>query len=299
MKENDTLIRFIFENTPIRGELIRLERSYQEIIEQHPYPEPMRRLIGETLCVAGLLSAIIKFDGRLTVQFRGTGKLKFLLAQCDNAFNLRALAKWDGDLSYEELMESFSQGVLVIMLDSGINKAHQYQGIVAWRGNSLVESIEGYFKDSEQLATKIWLAVDEHHAAGYLLQVVPPTESEAIAISHEVTLPRFDKIIYHTSLVTNDELLQADHEVLLRSLYPAEEIRVFPPDSVAFKCTCTRKRGQDAILILGREEAEDELKDKNSIVVTCDFCNKEYVFDKIEVAKIFEDHRPPTDTHLH
>src|SRR5580692_2373011 len=117
MKDNDSLQRFIFEQMPVRGEYIKLAHSYRTIINQHPYPPPIRKLLGEALCVAGLLSAIIKFDGRLTVQFRGKGKLKLLLAQCDNKFHMRGLVKWEGDLPYEDLMESFNDGVLVIMLD--------------------------------------------------------------------------------------------------------------------------------------------------------------------------------------
>jgi len=299
MTDKDSLTRFIFDKTPIRGELIRLEKTFQDIIDQHDYPPSLRKLIGESLCVAGLLSAIIKFNGRLTVQFRGKGKLKFLLAQCDNDFNLRALAKWEGDLSYQELMHAFNEGVLMIMLDSGLKKSNQYQGIVAWRGNSLVESIEGYFKDSEQLSTKIWLAVSDHHAAGYLLQVMPPRDTDSFSIDQEVVAPHWSRITKLTAPISNEDLLQADYHAMLRLLYPDEEVRVYTPMPVVFRCTCTRKRGEDAILILGREEAEDELKNKNTIVVTCDFCNKEYVFDRIDVANIFENNRPPTDNHLH
>src|SRR5207244_419684 len=113
----------------------------------------------------------------LTVQFRGKGKLKLLLAQCDSEFQIRGLAKWEGELTYNDLMDSFNHGVLVIMLDSGPHKS-RYQGIVSWRGNSLVESIEGYFRDSEQLSTKIWLTVNKRTAAGFLLQVIPGTEKE-------------------------------------------------------------------------------------------------------------------------
>src|SRR5580692_9179349 len=109
MSDQDYLQRFIFENAPVRGELIRLNKSFQTIMDQHAYPKAIRQLLGEALCIAGLLSAIIKFNGRLTVQFRGRGPLKMLLAQCDNHFHMRGLAKWDGELSYAELVNSFQQ----------------------------------------------------------------------------------------------------------------------------------------------------------------------------------------------
>lgn len=295
----DTLQRFIFEKAPVRGEYIHLQESFQTIVNQHAYPPALRQLLGEALCVAGLLSAIIKFNGRLTVQFRGKGKLKLLLAQCDNHFHLRGLAKWDGEMSYEDLMEAFNDGVLVIMLDAGPNK-NRYQGMVAWRGNSLVESIEGYFRESEQLATKIWLSVSDTSAVGFLLQVVPATSGGVVGIEKDIINPHWDRITKLTSHLYPVDLLSMDCQSILRMLYPEEEIRLFPSVSVSFGCTCSRKRGADAILVLGREEAEAELKDKQSIVVTCDFCNKEYIFDRVDVAKIFENKDiPPADTHLH
>jgi molecular chaperone Hsp33 len=284
----DTLQRFIFDKAPVRGEYIHLEQSFQTIINQHPYPEPIRKLLGEALCVAGLLRAVLKFDGRLTVQFHGKGKLKLLLAQCDTHFHIRGLAKCDDDISYEDLMESFNQGILVIMLDSGPSK--RYQGIVSWRGDSLAESIEGYFKDSEQLLTKIWLAVSEKSAAGYLLQVIPDNTNDA-------TQTEWQRIIGVTQDLKDKEILTEDYQHLLSSRYPDDDIRIFPPVDVAFKCTCSKKRSEDAILILGRKEAEEELHNKQMLVITCDFCNQEYVFDRGDVAHIFaNEDQPPSQT---
>ena len=293
----DILHRFIFDKSPVRGEYIHLQDTYNTILAQHDYPPSIKKLLGEALCVAGLLSAIIKFDGRLTVQFRGKGKLKLLLAQCDNDFHLRGLAKWDDELSYDDLMDSFNDGVLAIMLDGGPGK-NRYQGIVQWRGNSFVESIEGYFEYSEQLATRIWLSVGEHSAAGLLLQVLPGATKEEIAIENEVIVPCWERLIHLTEQLQPETLLKFDYQSLLRHLFPEEEIRVFPETPVSFECTCSRKRGADAIELLGRKEAEEELKDKQVIVVTCDFCNKEYVFDRVDVEKIFVD-KESGDGHKH
>lgn len=296
MKKTDTLQRFIFDNAPIRGEYIHLRTSFQSIVDQHPYPGSIRKLLGEALCVAGLLSAIIKFDGRLTVQFRGNGKLKLLLAQCNNKFQMRGLAKWEDDITYSDLMESLNEGVLVIMLDSTNNKL-PYQGIVAWRGNSLAESIEGYFKESEQLATKIWLQVDEKNAAGLLLQVIPATDIGLTSVEQEIINPHWHHAVSQTNRLQPDTLLEEDYESLIVKLYPQDDIRIFPPVDIAFHCTCSRQRGEDAISLLGKEEAEAELQNKQSIVVTCDFCNTQYLFDKDDVSKLFKDKDSPTSVH--
>ncbi len=297
MKKNDNLQRFIFETAPVRGEFIQLEETFQTIISQHDYPQAVQQLLGEALCVAGLLTAIIKFKGRLSVQFRGKGKLKMLLAQCDNNFSLRGLVQCDGDLSYHDLMESFNDGVLMIMLNSD-KSTQNYQGVVSWRGNSLVESIEGYFRESEQLVTKLWLAVDKQNAAGLLLQVMPGKERDVYGMEQDMISMQWARLTSATAQIQTTDMLNLGYENLLRKLYPQEDVRVFEPQPVAFRCTCTRKRGEDAILLLGKEEAEEELREKQVLVVTCDFCNKEYVFDKVDVAAIFAK-RGSTNADLH
>lgn len=295
MTNNDLLHRFVFENLPIRGEMVQLHDTFQTIVDQHPYPESVRRLLGEALCVASLLSAIIKFDGRLSVQFRGKGKLKLLLAQSDNQGHLRALAKWDGEASYNELLDSFQDGVLAITLDS-TKCAHQYQGIVPWRGGSLAESIEAYFKDSEQLTTKIWLSVSDAHAAGYLLQILPASQQSAQVMDEQMIRMYWERILETMNALTDELLLSTPCASLLTQLYPNELIRLFAATPVMFQCTCSQKRSEDAILVLGQEEVEEELKNKNSIIVTCDFCNKEYIFDRVDIAKLFKDHDSPSSS---
>jgi molecular chaperone Hsp33 len=292
----DLLQRFIFENEPVRGEFIKLEDSLQAILQQHDYPEGIQKLLAESLCVAALLSAIIKFTGKLTVQFRGNGKLKLLFAQCDDQYNLRGLVKYDGDLTYEELMESFNDGMLVIMLDSG-KKSQRYQGVVAWQGNSLAESVEGYFRNSEQLETKIWLDYKDKKAMGYMLQVIPGKDKqEDEAIAESISL---QNIIHQTNILGTDVFFENQYPEFLTLLYPEETIRVFDGTPVRFKCSCNRQRCENAILILGQEEAEEELEGKQSIVVTCDFCNKEYVFDRVDVLELFKRDNPPPDSQLH
>lgn len=290
MTKQDSLQRFIFENVPVRGEYVHLQESLQAILKQHPYPPEVRRLLAEALCAAALLSAVIKFEGRLSIQFRGKGGLKLLLAQCNNHFQMRGLAKYDENLSYEDLLASFNDGVLVIILDSG-PKHRRYEGVVAWRGHSLAESIEGYFRDSEQLSTRIWLVSDQYTAAGFLLQAMPGEDQTA----HD----EHSGVMAETHIDT-DELLSLDVVSILKKHYGEHDIRLFNSSDVMFKCTCSRESGENAIAVIGREEAEEELKDKNTIVVTCDFCNTEYFFDRVDVATIFEskDKLPP-NTNLH
>jgi len=293
MNDKDILQRFLFENAPVRGELVHLNESYQAIIQQHPYSPLIRQLLGEALAVACLLSAIIKVNGRLTVQFRGKGKLKLLLAQCDHQSNLRGIVQCEGELTQGELLEAQQQGVLAIMIDPDVPNAKRYQGIVAWHGASLTQAIEGYFMQSEQLPTRLWLAVNETSAAGLLLQVLPKEKPELFRNDWE-------HLLLLTETLTPQELLQLDHATLLHRLYSQEDVRLFAQMPMMFCCTCSVQRSENAILVLGQEEAEQELKDKQKIVVTCEFCNKEYDFDRVDVMAIFKKGgQAPGSTQVH
>lgn len=299
MNHNDFISRFLFDEKPIRGEYVHLQKSYQTILAQHNYPPPLRRILGEALAVAALLAAIIKFEGRLSVQFRGAGNLKFLLAQCDNQFNLRGLAKWQGEITEDVLSAALKEGLLVIMIDSPNNKK-PYQGIVAWRGDSLLASIEGYFRDSEQLATKLWLAVDEKQAVGVLLQILPTKHhADDFSIEDEQLLAHWHSILGLTTHLNTEDLLSLDYPDLLKKTYSEEMIRIFPSEIVRFGCSCSRERSEDAIYLLGWEEAEDELNKKKTLVVTCDFCNQAYFFDRAEVTAVFARKDNPPNKQLH
>ncbi len=293
MNDKDILQRFLFDNAPVRGELVHLNESYQQILEQHTYPTLIRQLLGEALAVVCLLSALIKGKGRLTLQFRGTGKLKLLLAQCDHLFNIRGIVQHEGELSESELLEAQQQGMLAIMINPEIPNASNYQGIVAWQGASLTQAIEGYFMQSEQLPTRLWLAVNETSAAGLLLQILPKEKTELLEND-------WAHLTLLTETIKPAELLELDNTTLLHRLYSQEEVRLFEGAPVAFRCTCSVKRCENAILVLGQEEAEQELKGKQTISVTCEFCNKEYSFDRVDVAAIFkEGGHPQSSTQVH
>ncbi len=297
MNNKDILQRFLFDNAPVRGELVRLSESYQTILHQHDYPLLIRQLLGEALVVASLLSATIKFKGRLTVQFQGQGKLKLLLAQCNDAFQLRGLVQYQGEFDSVELLEELRKGILVIMIDPDDN-VKRYQGIVGWHGNSLAESIEGYFKNSEQLLTRIWIAVSEDAATGLLLQRMPEDQSKTRQDVFPSDDPGWEHLVHLTDTIKPKELLTLSNEVILQRLYVQEDVRLFDPSPIIFRCTCSVERSENAIRLLSPEEIEEELRDKQAIVVTCEFCNKEYIFDRVDVAKLMRKDSPPSSDQI-
>lgn len=280
IKNKDALQKFLFENVPVRGELVRLEHSYQQIADQHAYPAAMRELLGQGLVVVNLLGAIIKFKGRLTLQFQGKDSVKLLLVQTDHELRFRGLIQYSDNIDQDKLMAELKKGTLAITIDPQI-PGQRYQGIVNWQGKSLAQSIEGYFRDSEQLPTRLWIAVNQTTAVGLLLQIMPTH-------SHDDEEDEgWEHLVHLTDTITSDELLKCTNGEILHRLYHQEDIRLFDPIDVGFQCTCSNEKSENAILMLGIDEAEKELKDKQMIVVTCEFCNNQYKYDRDQVYRIF------------
>ena len=297
MNNNETIQRFIFGNASVRGELFRIDRTFQTIMEQHKYPPIIRQILGEILVVAGLLTASIKFKGRLTVQFQGPGKVKLLLAQCNNDYQLRGLAQWTDSLEKDELIANLQQGTLAIIMDSEERGGTRYQGLVAFKGESLAESVEEYFAKSEQIPTRLWLAVNEHRAGGLLIQTMP-NEMEKLG-KKAYQDPDWNRIVLQSTSIKADDLLKVDNEFLLQTLYPTEEIQLFSPIPVSFGCTCSVARGEKALMMLGKKEVEEELHEKQKIIVSCEFCSKEYIFDRVDAARIFSQGSNPDSSTRH
>lgn len=284
----DILERFTFENKSLRGEHVYLTDSIQLILKQHAYPHAIKQLLAESLAIVSLLSAMIKLEGRITLQFHGKQDLKLLLAQCTHRHEIRGIVKYEGNdnLSYNELMQRMKEGILVVMLEFDARPDTPYQAIVPWMGNSMMEAIVAYFENSEQLLTKIWLHYDAIHEtiAGCMLQALPGSGSldilnlDFFSIAQQLQLTwkhQVDKI--------------ADAKTFLTTACPHDDIRLFAPISVAFRCHCERAHFEQAIKLLGPAEAEEEIEKNGELIVTCEFCTKSYHFDKIDITAIFKD----------
>ncbi|MDD4929811.1 MAG: Hsp33 family molecular chaperone HslO [Gallionella sp.] len=275
--EPDTLHRFLFEHAPIRGERVHLDASWRQVLEHHDYPPLLRQMMGELTAAAVLLAATLKLDGSLLLQIQGTGAIKLLVVECDGDLKLRATAKWEGELQ-GSLPELIGDGRFVITLVQKNGKP-AYQGIVELEGQSIAEILQNYMTRSEQLQTRLWLAVDEHSASGMLLQKLPDqAESDTDAWQ------RFTQL---TDTLRDNELMQLPTEELLLRLFHEEEVRLFEVQPVSFYCTCSRDNVAQMLRMLGEEEVEAILTERPAIEVHCEFCNRGFEFDKIDAAQIF------------
>lgn len=289
MIKQDQLSRFIFENTAIRGEFVRLESTWQTVLDRHEYPPVLRKLLGELMAAAALLSATLKFNGSLILQIQGNGPISLLVVECTHEMTMRATAKWEESLPSDNIVELVGNGLCVITLVPQ-DGSQSYQGIVPLEGHSVAEIISAYMMRSEQLETSLWLAVNETHAAGMLLQKLPdqPMQSD----------DDWNRATHLANTVKPQELLMLDAQTLLTRLFNEDDIRLFDPQHVSFHCSCTRIGVAKVLRMLGQDEITDLLGERGLIEVHCEFCNQRYEFDQIDAGQIFVDEisAPGTET---
>ncbi|TBU97141.1 Hsp33 family molecular chaperone HslO [Phytopseudomonas dryadis] len=294
---SDHTQRFLFDDTDVRGELVGLSASYQQVLAKHDYPQPVAQLLGELLAAASLLVGTLKFDGLLVLQVRSDGAVPLLMVECSSDGEVRGIARYAAERIGDDagLAQLMPEGVLAMTVDP--RQGQRYQGLVALDGDSLAECLSNYFATSEQLATRFWLCADGRRARGLLLQQLPADrlkddEERAASWQHLATL---------ANTLQNEELLALDNETLLHRLYHEEPLRLFEPRPLRFRCSCSRERSAKALVSLGRADAEQLLDEHHGRVeIDCQFCNERYAFDAADVAQLFAgggSHEPSDTRH--
>ena len=276
-RDTDCLHRFVFERTDVRGELVRLDASWRAVLERQQYPAPVRELLGEALAAVTLLSATIKFDGFLHLQLRGDGPVDLVLVEVTAQRTVRGLARWSGEVPATPFAAQVGRAWLTLTIDPGTGR-ERYQGLVAVEQHSLAATLEDYFRQSEQLATRLWLAADARCAAGMLLQRLPESTADPDAWNRDVVLGE---------TLTASELLTLSSRDLLRRLFHQEDLRLFEPEPVSFRCRCSRERIATVLRGLGYDEVRDILEEQGEVSVTCEFCSQTHAFDAVDVERLF------------
>ncbi len=282
----DLLHRFLFEHLPVRGHLVRLDASWRAAIEHHEYPEPVAAALGEAMAAAALMAGALKFEGRLSLQFEGPGPVRLMLAQCTHRHAVRGVARHDAlpaDGSPEAGLFGSGQLAVTIEQEEG---GERYQGVVPLVTARLGDCLEQYFERSEQLPSRLLLAAGPDRAAGLLLQRVAMgdagSESERAAADDA-----WRRLGLMAATVTPKELADLPCRELLRRLFPEDDIRLFEGTPVFFQCTCSRERVAGILQALGGAEVHALLEERGEVEVRCEFCNRAWKFDAVDVAGLF------------
>ncbi|MDU2939423.1 MAG: Hsp33 family molecular chaperone HslO [Enterobacteriaceae bacterium] len=292
MTQHDQLHRYLFENYAVRGEMVTVSESLQAILANHSYPLPVKTILAELLVATSLLTATLKFDGDITVQLQGDGPMNLAVINGNNRQQLRGVARIQGEIPENADMKTLiGNGYLVITITP--DEGERYQGVVGLEGDTLAACLEDYFMRSEQLPTRLFIRTGEADgkpaAGGMLLQVLPAQETQMNDFEHLATL---------TETIKADELFTLPANDVLWRLYHEEEVTLYEPQNVEFKCTCSRERCAAALKTLPDEELDSILAEDGEIDMNCDYCGSHYVFDAMDITAI-RNNASPGDPQVH
>ncbi|MCV2535532.1 Hsp33 family molecular chaperone HslO [Enterobacter wuhouensis] len=292
MAQHDQLHRYLFEQFAVRGELVTVSETWKQILENHNYPLPVKNLLGELLVATSLLTATLKFAGDITVQLQGDGPMTLAVINGNNQQQMRGVARVQGDVPENaDLKTLVGNGYLVITISP--EEGERYQGVVGLEGDTLAACLEDYFMRSEQLPTRLFIRTGEVDgqpaAGGMLLQVLPAQDAQTNDFEHLATL---------TETVKAEELFNLSATDVLWRLYHEEEVTVYDPQAVEFKCTCSRERCAGALKTLPDEEIDSIMAEDGEIDMNCDYCGTHYVFNSMDIAEI-RNNASPADPQVH
>lgn len=292
MTQHDQLHRYLFENHAVRGELVTVSETLEQILEGHSYPQPVKNVLAELLVATSLLTATLKFDGDITVQLQGDGPMTLAVINGNNHQQLRGVARVQGDIPEDaDLKALVGNGYLVITISPA--EGERYQGVVGLEGDTLAACLEDYFQRSEQLPTRLIIRTGESEgkpaAGGLLLQVMPAQNAKPEDFEHLATL---------TDTIKAEELFTLPANDVLWRLYHEEEVTLYDPQGVEFKCTCSRERCAEALRTLPDEEINSIMAEEGEIDMHCDYCNSHYVFNAMNIAEI-RHNASPVDPQVH
>lgn len=311
MSNTDLIQRFYFSGQPFRGAIVKLQNSFVESLNGHNYPSAINTLLGESLTASVLMGIHLKHNARLSLQARGEGAVKLLMAeaiiqQSDEqrieapAHKIRAVARLSEEAPLilangtQDFQQLLGPGQLAITIEP--EEGERYQGIVAADQASLTLCLQAYFNQSEQLPTSFQLATSDTATAGILLQRMPHDDQElndpsklidtdndgGKTNSHHV----WEEIMALAATLTDKELLEEPIEKLLFNLFHEHQVKLSPADNIDFECSCSYQRTGAALMQINPLEIESILKADKEIVMDCEFCSARYRFSQSDIEKL-------------
>lgn len=294
--ESDVVRRFALEGDDIRGQYVRLDSAWWALREHLDYPPQVRDLLGEAVAAAVLLASTLKFDGSLTMQLQGNGAVRLLVAQCTQDFRVRAMALFDAARVADDFRTLAGEGRIVVTVETRKSGA-SYQGVVPLTGESLSACLDGYFMQSEQLPTQLRLVADALSVGGLLIQRIPGaggTTAGAAPLDADTHRERLEKIDADwrsaqsaLAALPAEDLLLRPVEVLARGCFALRDVRLFAPQPVRFQCRCSAERVGGVLRSLGIEDVRELVREQGSVTVTCEYCQRPWTYDAIDVEQLF------------
>ncbi|MCI9866537.1 Hsp33 family molecular chaperone [Rhizobium skierniewicense] len=315
---DDKVVPFQVEGLDVRGRAVQVGPLLNAILDRHEYPPVVARLLAEAVVLTALIGTSLKFSGKLTVQTKSDGPVDLLVADFTAPENMRAYARFDeerlaqataeGKTSPEQLLGA---GILAFTIDQGVGM-QPYQGIVPLDGSTLEEIAGVYFRQSEQLPTRVRLGVAElfdrdeegkprhgWRAGGLIAQFLPQAperlrqrdlhggDGDENNVDYAVD-DAWNEAVALIDTVDTDELTdpQVPAEKLLYRLFHEQGVRVYDPQLILDRCNCSREKIKGVLSGFSADEIRDSQED-GVISVTCEFCSTTYRYqvDELEAAE--------------
>ena len=307
-EQDDRVLPYAVDALDVRGRVVRLGPSIDTLLERHAYPEPVSRLLGEAVALTILLGSSLKFEGRFQLQTRSDGVVDMLVVDFEAPDRVRAYARYDKEkiaalhTNDQKPAALLGKGHLVFTIDQGADMS-RYQGLVALDGQGLEAAAHQYFQQSEQIPTRVRLAVGEtfvgeggtsrHHwrAGGLIVQFLPtsperqrqadlppgdaPEGAQILAAQEDDAWTEARSLV---ETIEDHELVDPNltSEELLYRLFHERGVRVFESQSVHEQCRCSRDRILTMLKSFSDEEKQSMVGEDGRIGITCEFCSTHY-----------------------
>jgi molecular chaperone Hsp33 len=279
MSQSDQLLRFLFRERDVRGEVVKVADSLANMLQNHDYALPVKQLLAELVAATSLLTATLKFEGDIAVQLQGDGPIRFAAVNGNHRQEFRGVVRMQKEISGDSFLELIGEGYLLVTITP--TQGERYQGIIPLTGDSLTTTLEAYFAQSEQLPTRLYLHTDfsaeSCSAAGMLLQVLP--------VDPEKAREDFQHVVALADTLTATELLTLPAEETLYRLFHQEVVELFEAQPIRFVCGCSRDKCTAAIVSLGKNIIEEHIAE-GKLEISCEYCNTTYTFDSAQLTEL-------------
>ncbi|WP_232023377.1 Hsp33 family molecular chaperone HslO [Thiomicrorhabdus aquaedulcis] len=270
---------FLFKTLAIRGKTLQLHQAWQAMIQDRHYPAPIITLLGELTAASVLMASGLKHQGKITLQVQGSGPVTLLVVEVTHDLNIRGVAKTNQAITEQTTLdELLGDGQILVTLENTQTRSH-FQSYVERQGDSIAQAFEGFFSQSEQLPSKLWLAASEHAIGGVLIQKMPETDQ------HDAD--GWARILSLTTTLTPNELTDLDTSTLLHRLFHEETLELFTAKPVQYNCPQDKARVDVMLQGMGEEDVRQLLAEQGEIVIHNEICNYHIRYNEDDVNQLF------------
>lgn len=303
---DNIVLPFRLEKSNVRGRMVRLGSVLGDMLSRHDYPPPVSALLSEVATLGLALSAMLKYEGIFSLQIKGDGPISLLVADVTTRGEVRAYASFDAaavkkaakrkqdtENHYYHLL---GKGYMAFTVDQGMGADNRYQGIVELKGESIVDAVQHYFSQSEQIKTSFRLAVhpqDGHwRASAIMIQQMPEEDAgKGVSATGELSIEDWARAVMFLDTCTEGEMLSPvlpATDVLYR-LFNEDGVRIYPILHVRFKCRCSRERVEQILKTIPQQEMIDICEKDGFASIKCEFCSEDYIFTLKQLDDIYQE----------